>query len=278
MKIAIITPLKDEIENLPRLYESIGAIDGKIDHWIICENGSTDGSVEFLRAADKPPTVDNLHVLNVDTGTPEYQLGFKYSRIVEAGLKFLMARDGYRDICYIGILDADCFPRPDYYRRLLDEFALRDRLGILSGTLVRPDGTRLPAARGFPRGNSRVWRRRCIEEAPYIVGMSADALTAIRAEARGWDCDALPDALVETRDIGRRAGQRYYGEAAYYRGETVAFTLIKSIRRSLSSPRSGMNYFRGYVGALVRRSPRVDDAEIIEYSRGKLARRMRRRS
>lgn len=272
MTIALITPLKDELENLPRLYASIGALTCKIDHWVICENGSTDGSVEFLESAEKPANVGSLHILHIDTGTVEYQLGFKYSRIVDAGLSFLYGRNECQSVSYIGILDADCFPHPDYYDRLIEAFESRDRLGIVSGTLISPAGVPFPSARGFPRGNSRLWRRRCLEEAPYLVGMSADTLSAIRAEARGWICDALAEAKVETRDIGHRAGQKYYGKSAYYRGETLPFTALKCARRSLNSPSSAFQYLTGYVGALLKRDPKVEDKEILDHSRSKLPR------
>uniref|UniRef100_A0A5Q5CCE0 Glycosyl transferase, family 2 n=1 Tax=Mycobacterium sp. (strain JLS) TaxID=164757 RepID=A0A5Q5CCE0_MYCSJ len=275
MTIALVTPLKDEIQNLPRLYNSIAALSSRINHWVICENGSTDGSVEFLLETEKPNTVDSLHVLHIDTGTPDYQLGFKYSRIVEAGFSFLRQHDDYQNISYVGILDADCFPYPQYYEQLVREFELRETLGILSGSLVRPDGTRLPTAKGFPRGNSRVWRKQCLEDAPYLIGMSADTLSAIRAQERGWCFDALSDALVETRDIGHRVGQEYYGQSAYYRGETLAFTALKCAKRSLTSPRSALEYFSGYLDALRSGGPRVQDEEILAYSRHKLARRFR---
>lgn len=274
MSVALVTPLKDEIENLPRLYDAVARLDNGIGHWVICENGSSDGSYEFLASTPKPANVGNLHILSVDTGIPQYQLGFKYARIVDYGLRFLQEGSTYSDISYIGILDADCFPRPDYYGRLIEAFEARERLGIVSGTLVRPDGSRLPAAKGFPRGNSRLWRKQCLDEAPYVIGMSADTLSAIRAQARGWICDALSDALVETRDVGQRAGQCYYGQSAYYRGETLAFTALKCAGRALTSPRSALDYFTGYFGALRSRAPRIEDAEILAHSRAKLFRRL----
>lgn len=269
MTISLVTPLRDEIANLPSLFSAVANLNVTIDDWVICENGSTDGSREFLSSHEKPETVRNLHVLNLDTETAEYQLGFKYSRIVLHGMNHIfLSNDNNSE--FIGILDADCFPSPDYYNALLEAFLQRPDLGIVSGSLVNTDGARLPAAKGFPRGNSRLWRRQCLIDAPYMVGMSADTLSAIRAEIKGWKSDALTDAIVVTREVGMRAGPEYYGASAYYRGETLTFTLAKSISKLISNPRYGLGYLSGYVSAMKQQAPQVQDPEILAYSKRKL--------
>lgn len=277
MRISLVTPLRDEISNLPSIFSAMSSLDLQIHHWVICENGSTDGSREYLASAAKPDNITNLTVLNLDTETQEYQLGFKYSRIVLAGMNHI-ASSSHPTSDFVGILDADCFPSPNYYTRLLEEFGRRPKLGILSGTLFDEEGKRLPGAPGFPRGNSRLWRSACLDDAPYIVGMSADALSAIRAQAKGWLCDAISDAKVTTREVGQRAGGAYYGASAHYRGETLVFTTLKCLSKLPTKPKFSLDYFKGFLSAYIARAPQVNDREILEFSRGKIFRIIKKKS
>ena len=56
-KIALVTPVKDEIKNLPKLFESMEKQSINIYSWVIIQNNSTDGSKEYL---EKIKCVDNL--------------------------------------------------------------------------------------------------------------------------------------------------------------------------------------------------------------------------
>lgn len=266
--ITLVTPVRDEIENLPRLYSSIAAQTVPIERWIICQNGSVDGSIEFLETTPRPDNVKDLVVLNIDVADQAYALGFTYSRIVNRG--FSEAVTNYGATSFIGILDADCFPTSKYYETLISEFSARPRLGILSGRLVDDDGVFLPRAKGFPRGNCRLWSRGCFDEAGYVVGMSADALSAIKAQSYGWDVDNLDDAFVIAREIGARAGQKYYGQSSYYRGETAAFAAIKSVGIARRSPVKAWQFAYGYFSSMLLKSPRTTDPDILKYSKRKL--------
>jgi glycosyltransferase involved in cell wall biosynthesis len=269
-RIAIVSPVRDEIANLPRLYKALEEQSHRIAIWVICQNGSIDGTIEYLASTPKPSTVDRLVVINVDTKGGGYALGFTYSRIVNEGFSFLLQQND-TSFDYIGILDADCFPHSEYYDRIIEEFSNRGELGILSGMLVDDKHRQLPRTKGFPRGNCRVWRRACFEDSGYIIGMSADALSAIKAQARGWKVGSIDAAIVETRDIGARAGQEYYGESSYYRGETISFATLKTVKLVVRSPSKGFRYAKGYFTSLFLRKPKVKDAEIISFSRKKLS-------
>lgn len=267
--ITLVTPARDEIENLPRLFAALDAQSVPIERWIICQNGSVDGTIQYLAQTPKPANVRAMSVLNIDVGTQAYALGFTYSRIVNQGFEHDRESHPHRTD-FIGIIDADCFPVPDYYERLLAEFDRRPKLGILSGKLRNDDGTFLPRGRGFPRGNCRLWRSSCFDEAGYVIGMSADALSAIKAEIHGWDTDNLEDAFVYTREVGAKNGQSYYGRAAHYRGETALFAALKSAAIARKSPIKAWQFASGYAAAVLSRAPKVDDADIIKYSRNKL--------
>lgn len=275
MKIALVTPARDEIDNLPEVISSISAQTVPIDTWVICQNGSTDGTREYLADIQSIKNVRNLYIINLDTESPAYELGFKYSRIIKTGFDYVLSLDEPFD--FIGILDSDCFLSPDYYEILLSEFQKRPKLGVLSGEHFDAEGNRLPGRSGFPRGNIRLWRSACLQEAGYLIGMSADALSAIRAEIRGWACDSTPKARAVTRDVGARQGQRYYGRSAYYRGETLTYSTLRAAGMALKSPRKGLDYFLGYTQSMIEKAPRTEDPEIIEFSQQKLGRLLKSR-
>jgi glycosyltransferase involved in cell wall biosynthesis len=269
MSVTIITPLRDELDNIPLLFKSISQQTTPIDLWVICENGSVDGSREALMSIPKPSNVKQLAIINIDTSAPEYSLGFNYARIVSHGFKFAASISPIGD-GYIGILDADCFPEPRYYEKLVNEFKRRPKLGIVSGTLTAPTGEVHRAAKGFPRGNCRLWRGACLEEAGYVIGMSADTLSFIKARLRGWHADSIAEATVVTREVGARGGQRYYGASAHFRGETLAFTLLKAVAMAVRRPSNGVAYLWGYLERAASGASVVDDEEIRAYSRMKL--------
>lgn len=276
MKIAIITPAKDELSNIKVLRDCISKLDHEIFLWVIVENDSVDGTREYVSSMDKPDNVRYLHVMNLKTDDPSYKLGFKYARIIEEGMNYIKNSEIYNLIDYVGILDADCFPGDKYYNILLEEFSRRPDLGILSGALYDEHGRAHRRAKGFPRGNCRLWRRECLESSGYIVGMSADALSAIKAEIAGWECDSIDHARVVTREVGHRAGMSYYGRSAYYRGETFVYTLLKSLHILMKSRKDGIDYLLGYINAAKAKESRCHDVDIIKYSEHKMSKLVHR--
>ena len=76
-KIVLVTPLKDEMENIDRLIESIAVQDSPIYAWIIVENGSRDGSKEYL---DKVTNVSNVeHFIVINFSLPVEKMKWKTS-------------------------------------------------------------------------------------------------------------------------------------------------------------------------------------------------------
>jgi glycosyltransferase involved in cell wall biosynthesis len=220
-RLAVVTPAKNEIENLPRLVACVEASTLPIDLWIVVDDNSTDGTGEYLDACARTiKGARKLLVLHRKDLPPEYALGPKYAMVVDAALNELRAYEERHGIQFpfIGLLDADMFPDPAFYENLLKKFDHLPRLGIASGVLFHErDGKRRPdrlQAR-WVRGNLRVWRAECLRDAPYVVCTSADAVSAARAWTAGWHCQAFPDSVAVTRDYGVRSDPKYYGGSAY---------------------------------------------------------------
>jgi glycosyltransferase involved in cell wall biosynthesis len=84
-RLFLTTPLRDEINNIERLFASVAAQDMQVTCWVIVENGSTDGSQEALSRHAPPENVDTMIVLNQLCRRQVYGLGSKYAGIVQIG-------------------------------------------------------------------------------------------------------------------------------------------------------------------------------------------------
>lgn len=265
-KLVIVTPLRNEIKHLPKLFNSIQVQSIEISAWIILENGSTDGSKEFLNKNQPLNNVNNLKIINLDIES-EYQLGFKYSSIVRFGFDYV--KKHFHKYDYIGILDADCFPEPEYYSTLIQHLDKNASLGIAGGMPVSEEGTPYPYSEDFPKGACRIWSRACFEDAGYVVSMSADSVSCIKARLKGWETRLFTEIVYQTRQVGDKIGSlKYYGESAYYRGFTPTYALLRGIKFGKDQGyKKGIEYLTGYFKEGMKKGNKIDDTEVIKYHR-----------
>jgi glycosyltransferase involved in cell wall biosynthesis len=266
-KINIVTPLRNELENVKKLISCISEQSISIDKWIIVENNSNDGSKEYLASIVNVPNVNNLIVLTLDTESPDYQLGYKYSRIVNAGFEYIIEQNIIGDEDYIGILDADSFPTTDYYEKLISSFEQDPSLGICSGRSRELETQKLSVhSASWVMGSCRLWRYSCFRECGYIIGPSADTLSLAKAELCGWKAYPNQDAVFYSREVGQRINFSYYGESAYFRGNTIIYASFRLAKYILKGKIvDGIKFYSGYVNSLLKRTPRVDDKELKLY-------------
>lgn len=276
-RVFLVTPLRDEIDNLPRLIGCVERQTVDVARWVVVENGSTDGSKEFLDRLKGVENVGNLTVLHIDTEDPEYALGSKYARIVNRGFEELLLRENIRPDDCVGILDADSFPEDDYFEKLIELFKLSPKVGISSGLSYNASDGRVSVhSREWVRGSCRLWRGACFLESGYIIGPSADTLSVARANLDGWETAVNPDAKFVAREVGGRGKFEYYGASSYHRGNTMLYALGRSLKLAfLARPLQGFAFFSGYVKAQASGAPRIDDPEIRAYFRTYLVRRFK---
>lgn len=277
--VNIVTPLRDEINNIPNLFKSVSSQNVHIQFWVIVENGSTDGSKEYLREVEKPSNVENLIVLNEDIGDQRYALGNKYASIVNRGFQEILQRSSLGPNDLIGILDADSFPKPGYYSKLIAAFEKDADLGISSGISVDElTLKRSGHAKDWVRGSCRLWRFACFDQSGYIIGPSADTLSLARAEIDGWSAYVVPEAEFVAREVGTRSKQKYYGSSAYYRGNTPFYAALRALKfASKLKFAAASDYVTGYFSAYLDKAERIEDEEIRDYFKSYVSRKLRRR-
>ena len=157
LSYAIITPARNEAENLRRLTESVEGQSAPPMRWVIVDDGSTDETADVGRdLAARLPWVAAMTSPAAARGDAltRGRSGGRDVVAFEAGVASL---DETPDV--IVKLDADVSLAPDYFQRLLERFEGDPELGIAGGICQELDATGrwrdVHVARGHVRGAAR---------------------------------------------------------------------------------------------------------------------------
>lgn len=269
-KIALVTPLKDEIDNIDNFLSSLEKQSIGINTLVIVENDSTDGSKEYL---DKIRTVDNIdhfHVINMNFEDKTYRVGKKYATIIDKGFQFLKNRPSYNELDFIGILDCDVFPEQNYYEQLISFLKNNPDVGITSGLIYTQNGKQHIASQNWVRGGCRIWRKECFEESGYQIAFTADTVSVALAHLKGWKTKTFKSAKVISREVDVRfSSSSEKGYHAYYRGHTLLYMILRSVYIVLikSKWKTGYTLLKGYVQSMINKRPRIEDKKLRTYFR-----------
>ena len=267
--IALITPLKDELDNIDTFLNSVKGQSIPISCLVIVENDSTDGSREYL---DKIGTLENVgvfKVIHMQFEDKTYRVGKKYASIITRGMEWLREQDFYESLDFVGILDCDVFPEERYYEKLTDFMHENPEVGVTSGQTYTPEGVLHVADTNFVRGHSRIWRRTCLDQTGYPMAYTADTVSIALAHLKGWKTQTLKTARVTSREINVKLGSATSkGYHAYYRGHTLFYMFLKLMHFTLKGKmRMGYERLHGYVQAMLQGKARIEDPEVRRYFR-----------
>ena len=266
---AIVTPVRNEEVNLRTLAGVIAAQELHPEAWVIVDTGSSDGTLAV--AEDLAHTNDwiFLHQLSFNGGPVR---GGPIVRAFHFGLEAVPAH------CDVVVkLDADVTMQPDYFRRLLDEFARDKCLGISGGIgYERRRGGVWRQRHGTGAGvwgASRAYRRACLDDIlPLEERMGWDTIDAVVAAIRGWDARVILDLPFlhhrseGERDTSRLAFWSKQGHAAHYMGYRLSYLAVRTLYRAARDPRA-IGIILGYLESVIKREPRCADASVREYVR-----------
>jgi glycosyltransferase involved in cell wall biosynthesis len=265
---AVVTPVRNEAENIGRLAGSLAAQTLLPSPWVIVDNGSEDGTVEAVRELER----EHDRISLVEIPAPERAArGGPIVRAFAAGVETLAAEPPE----VVVKLDADVSMDTDFFARLVAAFARDERLGIAGGTCYeRADGRWLEThgTRSHVWGACRAYRWACLEEvAPLEERQGWDEIDSIRAQARGWRVRAFGDLpFRHHRPEGERdgAGRRWrdQGDTAHYMGYRPGYLLLRTAYQALREP-AALAMLSGYADATVRRQPRCPDPAVLAYIR-----------
>jgi poly-beta-1,6-N-acetyl-D-glucosamine synthase len=268
LSYAIITPVRDELQNLERLAPCLAAQSVRPAAWLIMDDGSADGTPTFVSEL----ATEQRWVRLASAGGTALERGRPIVRAFHAGLRIL---EPLPDV--IVKLDADISMGPEYFERILSEFGRNPRLGIAGGIGYerQPDGVWRQRHGTGPAvwGANRAYRRECLRDIlPLEERMGWDTIDLMKANIRGWRTEVFYDlAFKHHRVEGERDRSRFWtsmvqGEAAHYMGYRPSYLAVRTLYRMLRDP-AAVGLLVGYGRARISGMPRCADPGLREYVR-----------
>lgn len=268
-RYAVITPARNEEDNLPRL---AGALAGQTllpAAWIVVDDGSTDGTPALLAELSR----EHPWITVVDRGTDA-------GAGLAAGRREGRALDGFRAgvsalppaIDVLIKVDADVDFDADYCERLVAHFTDDPQLGIASGTCYElEDGQweRRTKADTTVWGASRAYRWDCVQDVLALEArMGWDGLDEIRVQLRGYHTETFLELPFRHNrpEGGRELTSLHHGEAlgraSWYMGYRPSYLALRALYRARREP-AALAMIWGYTAAAARRAPRCPDPDVV---------------
>ena len=265
---SLVTPVRDEQENLKRLADSVERQTILPCAWVIVDTGSTDGTSQVASAiVARLPFAHTISIAPSATATR----GGPIVRAFHAGVEMLRPAPDM-----VMKLDADVSFEPDYCERLLDAFGADPHLGVASGmcTELRGDEWKLLfGTRHHVWGASRAYRWSCLEQIlPLEQREGWDEIDSIKAQLRGWNARVISGLLFRhhrpegLRDGSSRKRWRGQGDTAHYMGYRFYYLAARALWRSAQDP-AAISMVSGYARAAIRRDARCPDAAVRAHLR-----------
>lgn len=269
LSYAVVTPARNERTNLLRLAGAMRAQALRPDTWMIVDDGSTDGTLELARVLERAEDFIRL-AEHCDERAGELARGRQEGRDLLAfrqGIRLLP-----RPVDVIVKVDADLSFEADYFRRLIERFAIDPKLGIASGSCLELNNgswTRRIISRTSVWGASRAYRRDCL---PVLMAQEArmgwDGLDEIGAQLRGYRTRTFVDITFRHhraeggRERGRLRAHTLLGRTSWHMGYRPSYLAARALYRSVGDPRS-LAMLWGYLAAAAARRPRCEDRAVV---------------
>ncbi len=269
MTYAIVTPARNEVENLRRLATALAAQSVAPTYWVVVDDGSTDATPELL--AEFAKEHDWVVVAGRAEATAENLAGGRREgRALEGFKTGVRALPAPADV--VIKVDADVDFDPDYCEQLVGRFAEDPLLGIASGTCYeREDGewVRRTKAESTVWGASRAYRHDCVPDVMALEPrMGWDGLDELSVQLRGMRTETFLDLPFRHNrpEGGREHSQLHHGaalgRASWYMGYRPSYLVMRAMYRARREPAS-LAMLWGYAAAAVGRESRCPNKPVV---------------
>jgi len=278
-QFVIITPARDEEEHIEKTVLAVLAQTLRPAQWIIVNDGSRDSTGSIIdRYAKQYSWIIACHRQN---------RGYR-----EAGGGVINTfYDGYALMTvpywdFLVKLDADLKFSADYFERCFAEFERNPQLGIGGGAIYHEDQNGNMKLENNPkfhvRGATKIYKRECWEEIGGLVHAPGwDTIDEVKANMLGWKTQTFPDLKISHQRFTGAADGAWKdcvknGRANYITGYHPIFMFAKCIKRIGSKPyvKGAVALWWGYMSGYWKRMPRVQDLNLIKYTRNQQMRRL----
>jgi glycosyltransferase involved in cell wall biosynthesis len=265
---AVVTPARDEAQNLPRLAACLIGQTVRPATWVVVDNGSTD---ETRAIAERLAEEHRWITLESVSGEASPIRGGPIVRAFTAGLAALPQPVGV-----VVKLDADVSMAPDYFKRLLLAFQADPSLGMASGSeyeLKNGAWQQIFMTRASVWGAARAYRWECLQDVlPLETRMGWDSIDELKANMRGWKTHTFLDLPFwhhrreAERERSRWSAWVIQGRLAHFLGYRLSYLFLRVVFRVLRDP-SALGLVYGYGKAAITLEPRHSDEDVRSYLR-----------
>jgi glycosyltransferase involved in cell wall biosynthesis len=282
----IVTPCKNESDNLPNLIQSVVEQTARPVLWMIVDDGSTDDTPEIIKEAEEKYS----WVKSIRLDSSKRDLGLHLAHVMKRGFDFgveYCKKNGI-DYSYVGNLDGDLTLELTFYENIMKGFEKDPELGVASGGTKHIIGDYIRYAKveeDEPSGGHMLIRRACFEECGgFPLAYAMDSVLKAKARLRGWKTKRFEECIAtEIRDVnsaeGYWRGFVYKGKTSYYLNHNPLHVMIRTILYLFRRPYYiGIAYIIGYLGDFIKRKGKIEDDEIKKYFWNKWKKVIKKRS
>jgi len=272
LRYALVTPARNEAENIERLIQSVVAQTARPVKWVIVSDGSTDGTDDIVRKhaarhawielERRPERAERHFAAKVEA----FNAGYARLKGVDYDL--------------VGSMDADISFDPDFFAFLLGKFAEDPKLG-LGGAPFKEDGLEYDfrfSSVEHVSGALQLFRRECFEQiGGYIPikGGGIDVVAVWSARARGWHTRTHTEKFYRHhRKMGTAKDSLWRvkfkdGRKDYALGVHPLWEVFRTAYQMTKRPFlvGGMALGFGYVLSMVTRPERPIPDELMRFRR-----------
>ena len=257
----LITNIWNERNNIVKAFQRVSAQSKKPKVWLWIDDGSTDESEAVIRESTSLlPDVD----VWIETMPPKMKgnmdtIGRAYDRI----LPRLRDKIDQTGISYIGIMDLDNNPCPNYNARLLWLMQKYPRLGAAAGIPLGEVGKRRV---GLPMGGGKFIRWVIVKKIEKYWDIAPDTLFNIKALSLGYSVKTfqVPMKIDRLTKGFSKKGVFRLGRLNYYVGRRFWGVLFRSIRR-LFLRQFGTQMLKGYFYERTRGTWKFIDTDVAQF-------------
>jgi glycosyltransferase involved in cell wall biosynthesis len=283
----VITPVKNEIRNLPLLVKSIVSQTVKPILWVFVDDCSIDGSKEYIQSLKEKYDF----IKYVSTGFEDYGYNLdRYGVIIKIGIDYATRYCKLNNIAYhyLAIVDADMFLTSQYFEELIKTLEGDPELGIASGIILDKYENRKLVLfcdfKGDPAvaASAMLIRKECLASlGGFPTSVGPENVLMIKAKNRGWKIKCvkhvsgihnrpLPPSLSVVWHKFVKSGETYYklGQHPINAILTAIYHIIWRAKEGLIDYRTlvcGLAYLAGYFASLISGKDKLKDQEIINF-------------